>query len=210
MSASWWSWPETRDKFAEIHRERQTHAKNRGESLRRVWWGWEDREARESNTGVITAAESRPLADLGTFVTRTASPPSPPPEYLLPLPTCPLVPLWLSRHRKQQEFKLQTKEDPTWGEESTAHELRKYDRLMLDVDGVKKTQYEKLFSKRSSLRKGYRAWLLFKIGAVGDEEDNEMNEAEWYEIINLLKILFVMSSIFYSIVTSCSSLESAC
>ena len=63
----------TRDKFAEIHRERQTHAKNRGESLRRVWWGWEDREARESNTGVITAAESRPLADLGTSVTRTAS-----------------------------------------------------------------------------------------------------------------------------------------
>ena len=30
------------------------------------------------------------------------------------------------------------------------------------------------------------------------------------KIINLLKILFVMSSIFYSIVTSCSSLESAC
>ena len=49
---------------------------------------------------------------------------------------------------------------------------------MLDVDGVKKTQYEKLFSKRSSLRKGYRAWQLFKIGAVGDEEDIEMDEAE--------------------------------
>ena len=42
--------------------------------------------------------------------------------------------------------------------------------------------------------------MLFKIGTVGDEEDNEMNEAEWYELINLLKILFVMSSIFYSIV----------
>ena len=83
---------------------------------------------------------------------------------------------------------------------------------MLDVDGVKKTQYEKLFSKRSSLRKGYKAWQLFKIGAdaVGDEEDIDMNEAERYEIINLLKILFVMSSIFYSIVTSCSSLDSAC
>ena len=43
---------------------------------------------------------------------------------------------------------------------STAHELRKYDRLMLDVDGVKKAEYEKLFSKRSSLRKGYRVQSL--------------------------------------------------
>ena len=109
---------QTRDKFAEIHRERQTHAKNRGESLRRVWWVWVRVRRESSNTGEITAAESPPLAELGAFVTRTASPPSPPPEYL---PTCPLVPLWLTRHRKQQSSNFKQKKIPlehsSWAQE---------------------------------------------------------------------------------------------
>ena len=138
-------------------------------------------------------------------------PPSLPPEYLPPLPTCPLVPLW---HRKQQEFKLQTKEDSTWGEKSTAQEV--WSAHVGCWWGEEGRVWEAIFWKKFFEEKdtGYRAWLLlFRIVAVGDEEDNEMNEVEWYEImkiINLLKILFVMSSIFYSIVTSCSSLESAC
>ena len=68
----------TRDKFAEIHRERQMMEADRGERLRVSGEG-EMTERREScDTGDITATESHPLADLGAFVTRTASsPPTP-------------------------------------------------------------------------------------------------------------------------------------
>ena len=49
-------------------------------------------------------------------------------------------------------------------------QLRKYDRLILDVnvDGMMKAECEK------GKDTGYRAWLLFKIGAVGDEMRNIM------------------------------------
>ena len=114
---------------------------------------------------------------------------SPPPPKVSP------PPLRLSRHRKQQEIKLQNKRKIQmgwWGERSSGSMICSCWMLT----GWRRSSMRSYFPKRSSLRKGYRAWLLFKIDAVGDEEENEI---EWYEImrkINLLKILFVRSSFF--------------
>ena len=50
-------------------------AKNREERLRKAGEGERTERRESSDTGGITAAESHPLADLGAFVTRTASSP---------------------------------------------------------------------------------------------------------------------------------------
>ena len=47
-------------------------------------------------------------------------------------------------------------------------QLRKYELFMLDVDGLKKAEYEKLFSEKKFFEvknTAYRAWLLYKIDA---------------------------------------------
>ena len=209
MSASWWSWPETSSRrFTERGSGRYTPRTDK-----RVWdeSGEDDRKVRResSNTGVITAAESRPLTDFSVFVTRTASSPPHPatrvPASAAYVPSSAAVTVQTSEATEVQTY-FNPKKIPA--------QLRKYDRLILDFDGMKKAECEKLFSERSSLRKGHRIQSLAAVqnrcSWRWDEEHNEMNKVEWYEIINLLKILFVMSSIFYSIVTSCSSLESDC
>ena len=80
----------TRDKFTEIHRERQTQAalvaKNSEERLRESGEGERTERRESSDTGGITAAESNTLADYGVLVTRTATNPQcQPPVYLAPI-----------------------------------------------------------------------------------------------------------------------------
>ena len=137
-----------------------------GERLRVSGEG-EMTERREScdTAGHITAAESHPLADLGAFVTRAASSPPTPATSVSAAASVPA----------STETGDQTSAPKKMPLEVRRSQLRKYELLMLDVDGVKKAEYERLFSEKKFFEvrdTAYRAWLLFKIDAVGDEQES--------------------------------------
>ena len=130
--------------------------------------------------------KSHPLADLGAFVTTASSPLIPANSLLASAASVPAsaaassVPISAAAASVPASTVTvrtgdQTSEPKKIPLEVRRAQLRKYELLMLDVDGVKKAEYEKLFSEKKFFEErdtGYRALLLLKIDAVGVEEES--------------------------------------